>query len=73
MDKDLSKRVKSVSEIKNHPWLRDVNWNEVLEKNIQPPFIPSIYESNFDSNYQDLPVEYEEFMNPEKRYSTDRR
>ena len=51
MDKDLSKRVKSVSEIKNHPWLRDVDWNDVLEKNIKPPFIPSIYESNFDSNY----------------------
>ena len=51
MDKNLDRRFKSVREIKNHPWFADVNWDHLLEKKVSPPFLPSVYESNFDSSY----------------------
>lgn len=27
-------------EIKNHPWFKDINWNEI--KDMTPPFIPDL-------------------------------
>eukprot|EP00356_Strombidium_inclinatum_P005188 CAMPEP_0170506152 /NCGR_PEP_ID=MMETSP0208-20121228/53825_1 /TAXON_ID=197538 /ORGANISM="Strombidium inclinatum, Strain S3" /LENGTH=61 /DNA_ID=CAMNT_0010787495 /DNA_START=52 /DNA_END=237 /DNA_ORIENTATION=+ len=36
-----------ITEIKNHPWLRDFNWSDLSEKRIRAPFIPPL-EDNFD-------------------------
>ncbi len=39
-----------ISEIKNHPFLNDVNWEEIEKMNLQSPFI--FYgEDNFDKSY----------------------
>jgi hypothetical protein len=27
-------------EVKNHAWLKDVNWQEIVEKKAKAPFIP---------------------------------
>lgn len=27
--------------IKDHPWFKDINWNDLLAQTIVPPFIPS--------------------------------
>ncbi len=35
------------SEVKNHPWLADFNWQDLAEKRIRAPFIPPL-EDNFD-------------------------
>jgi serine/threonine protein kinase len=58
--KDLNLRIKSVHEIKNHPWLKDTNWKRYLNKEVPPPFIPSMRESNFDSEFNDLPIDFDE-------------
>jgi len=29
-------------EVKNHPWFRGFPWNKVLNKQFDPPFIPSV-------------------------------
>jgi hypothetical protein len=34
-------------EVKNHPWLRDFDWNSLYERRLRAPFIPTA-EDNFD-------------------------
>lgn len=58
--KDPKSRVKAVSEIKNHPWLKDTPWRKYLNKEIPPPFVPSMRESNFDPEFNDLPIDFDE-------------
>ena len=44
LEKDSNKRIgsKGIQEIKDHPWFDLVNWEDVEEQTITPPFIPSI-------------------------------
>ena len=35
------------SEVKNHPWLKDFPWQDLMEKRVRAPFIPN-NEDNFD-------------------------
>lgn len=37
-------------DVKNHPWLRDFPWDDLLRQKITSPFIPP-NEDNFDANY----------------------
>ena len=39
-----------IEELKNHPWMEDIDWEELKMKKINPPFIPSNKE-NYDKNY----------------------
>ena len=39
-----------INEIKNHPWLRDVNWDNLLMKKIKSPYIPKNGD-NFDKKF----------------------
>ena len=38
-------------EIKEHPWLIDFNWDDLINKDMQPPFIPPQSDSNYDKKY----------------------
>ena len=29
-------------EIKSHPWLNDINWKNLSEKKLTPPFVPNV-------------------------------
>ena len=40
-----------VKEIKNHLWMRDINWNLLKKKEITAPFIPNPNRENFDKAY----------------------
>ena len=40
-----------VKEIKNHFWMRDINWNLLKKKEITAPFIPNPNRENFDKAY----------------------
>ena len=51
---------RGVAEIKEHIFLRDIDWNRVLLKTIPPPIVPSLRESNFDSEFRALPVRLSE-------------
>jgi serine/threonine protein kinase len=70
--KDQRFRIKSVSEIKKHPWLRDTDWNKVLNKSKPPPFIPSMRETNFDPEFNEMPVDFDE-LEVKFRLTTERR
>lgn len=34
MQKDPNRRLQSISEVKRHPWLKDVMWDEILNKRL---------------------------------------
>lgn len=70
LEKDPSNRIKDIEEIKQHPWLRDTNWKKYLRKEVTPPFVPSMRESNFDPEFNDLPVDFDELK---LRHNTERR
>jgi serine/threonine protein kinase len=38
-------------ELKKHPWIKDINWDDLTNKKIEAPFIPSNFENNFDKKY----------------------
>ena len=38
-------------EIKEHPWLINFEWDDLLNKTMQPPFIPPQSDSNYDKKY----------------------
>jgi hypothetical protein len=40
----------NANEVKDHPWLADVNWKEMMEKTIPSPFVPRSGD-NFDKRY----------------------
>ena len=42
-------------EIKNHPWLIDFNWDDLINRKIQPCFIPPFSDSNYDKKYCNEP------------------
>jgi len=48
------------AEVKAHPWLRNYPWHKLLNKEIDPPFVPSQGEDNFDQKQQ-----YTEETDPE--------
>ena len=48
---DLRLGNKGVDEIKNHNWFKDINWDNLNEQKITPPFIPICTEDEFDENY----------------------
>lgn len=60
MIKDPKGRYQTLEEVKRHPWLVDINWNDILEKKIPPPIIPNVRESHIDPDYTELPLDFEE-------------
>ena len=42
---------RDINEIKNHEWMKGINWNLLGQKKIEAPFIPSSNEQNYDKRY----------------------
>jgi len=40
------------AEVKAHPWLKNFPWQKLLNKELEPPFVPSQKEENFDYKNQ---------------------
>ena len=51
---------RGAAEIKEHVFLRNVDWELVLRKGLTPPIVPSLRESNFDSEFRALPARLSE-------------
>jgi serine/threonine protein kinase len=41
----------NISEIKDHPWMKDINWELLYKKELKAPFLPSSNKENFDKEY----------------------
>ena len=50
LNKDASKRLgggpTDADEIKTHPYFKGINWNDVYNLKIPPPYLPKIVPSN---------------------------
>ena len=42
---------KNIEEIKEHPWMKDINWELMAKKELKAPFLPYINKENFDKDY----------------------
>jgi hypothetical protein len=40
--------------------LKDTNWEEYLNKEVEPPFVPPMRETNFDPEFSQIPVDMDE-------------
>ena len=40
-----------VKEIKDHPWMSDINWELLFQKKLEAPYVPPSYKENFDKKY----------------------
>ena len=49
--KDPEVRLKNAEKIKQHPWINQTKWDDLLEKKLKPPFIPVIKQENDVSNF----------------------
>ena len=56
---------RGVEELKDHPWCEGVSWKAFLNKEVTPPFRPSMRRSNFDTEYTGKPLLKEEFFDLE--------
>ena len=62
LDKDPNTRLgnKGLDEIKSHPFFCTMNFDEIRNKKLKPPYIPSIKDkedtSNFDQEFKDMPL-----------------
>ena len=50
-----------MAEFKKHPWFADTEFDKLMEKEIQPPFVPDLSRTNFDVSH-----ELDEFLMVEK-------
>lgn len=41
-----------IKEIKQHPWIKDINWRKLASKEIESPFIPLMRKHHFDQDEQ---------------------
>ena len=48
-----SKRLgyQNISEIKEHPWMKDIDWELLNKKELEAPFLPYSNKENFDKEY----------------------
>lgn len=60
LQKDPNKRFQSISEVKNHPWLADVDWTKVKNKQMTPPIVPGPNECCIDEEFLNLPLDFED-------------
>lgn len=40
-----------ISEIKNHPWFAEIDWNRLVGMQVVPPFKPTSIDEYFDKRY----------------------
>jgi len=51
-DERLGGGVRGAEDIKEHPWLNMINWDLLLQKKYQPPFVP-VLQNELDLKYFD--------------------
>jgi len=63
LERNPAKRLGSVNgieEIKQHEWCEDIDWDMIYHKKITAPWKPRLDKSNFDPEYTQLPLNFDE-------------
>lgn len=51
-------------DVKNHLWFKDVNWDDIAAKRVEPPWLPLVHHNGDPSNYEEY--EPEEPIQPDE-------
>ena len=68
LDKNPKTRIGSlggIEDVMRHPWLRDIDFAKLMEKKVQPPFVPDLHGSNIGPGYNAMKVNQEFFSDTE--------
>ena len=69
LNKKVNERLCNMNSIKQNDFFKDLNWNELIDFKITPPYIPTNKEVNFKLNEKN--EKYEDYMmknNPDENY-----
>jgi len=58
----------NISEIKNHPWMKEIDWELLNKKELKAPFLPYPNKENFDKEYcegEETIERYDEYIQSE--------
>lgn len=55
LDKDPEKRI-SIQEIKEHEFCKDIDWENLMDKKLDPPINVNIHHSNFEKEYTGMKI-----------------
>lgn len=51
-------------DIKNHEWIRGMDWDRVLAMEYKPPIVPGPHECCIDEEFLNLPLDFEDSSVP---------
>ena len=66
LNKKVSKRLSSLEAAKRHAFFRDFNWNDLIDLQLKPPYIP---ESLDIKSFEEYPMKYLEYLKKERKKS----
>ena len=64
LNKKVSKRLSSLEAAKKHPFFKDYNWNDLIDLQIKPPYVP---ESLDIKSFFEYPTKYVDYLKKEKK------
>lgn len=53
-------------DVKNHAWFKDIDWDDIAVKRVEPPWLPLVHHNGDPSNYEEY--EPEEPIAPDEIY-----
>ena len=70
LNKKVSKRLSSLEQAKKHVFFKDFNWDDLIDLQMKPPYIPETVEVKSFENY---PEKYTDYLKKEKnKYKSDK-
>ena len=64
LNKKVSKRLNSLEAAKKHPFFKDFNWDDLIDLQLKPPYIP---ESREIKSFEEYPIKYIEYLKKGKK------
>ena len=64
LNKKVSKRLSSLEAAKKHSFFKGFNWNDLIDLQLKPPYIPDTVELK---SFEEYPVKYVEYLKRDKK------
>ena len=64
LNKKVSKRLSSLDAAKKHSFFRDFSWNDLIDLQLKPPYIPESIEYK---NFEDYQLKYNDYLKRERK------
>ena len=64
LNKKVSKRLSSLEAAKRHSFFKDFNWNDLIDLQLKPPYIPESVEIK---SFEEYPMKYVEYLKKDRK------